>query len=64
MMPFFHGPMARQFEKHEWSVDDVEEAMEKATYGDLAECADHCEVEPDGTCSHGYPSVLVAFGMV
>lgn len=27
-------------------------------------CSDGCEVEPDGRCPHGHPSVLIALGLV
>jgi hypothetical protein len=27
-------------------------------------CSEGCEVEPDGCCEHGHPSVLIALGMV
>lgn len=27
-------------------------------------CPEECEVEPDGRCPHGYPSVLLAAGLV
>jgi hypothetical protein len=27
-------------------------------------CEDGCEVEPDGTCPHGNPSILLALGMI
>ena len=27
-------------------------------------CRDGCEVEPDGYCRHGAPSVLVALGFI
>jgi hypothetical protein len=27
-------------------------------------CSDGCEVEPDGTCEHGHPSVLLAMGVI
>jgi hypothetical protein len=27
-------------------------------------CERGCEVEPDGQCSHGHPSVLVALGII
>lgn len=27
-------------------------------------CSDGCEVEPDGTCEHGFPSVLLAMGII
>ena len=35
-----------------WSEDGICEAM------------DGCRVEPDGTCAHGYPSWLLAIGMI
>ena len=27
-------------------------------------CEGGCEVEPDGTCEHGHPSVLIAMGVI
>lgn len=27
-------------------------------------CSEGCEVEPDGKCSHGFPSVLIAMGVI
>ena len=27
-------------------------------------CSEGCEVEPDGVCEHGCPSVLVALGLI
>jgi len=27
-------------------------------------CSEGCEVEPDGTCQHGFPSVLRAAGLI
>lgn len=27
-------------------------------------CSEWCEVEPDGVCEHGCPSILLAMGMV
>lgn len=30
----------------------------------LAVCPEYCEVEPDGYCEHGRPSVLIAMGMI
>lgn len=27
-------------------------------------CDEGCEVEPDGTCSHGAPSLLLAMGVI
>jgi len=27
-------------------------------------CTEGCEVEPDGTCPHGNPSILLAYGIL
>jgi len=27
-------------------------------------CSDGCDVEPDGSCEHGYPSVLIDQGLI
>ena len=27
-------------------------------------CSDGCEVEPDGRCPHGHPSVLLELGVI
>jgi len=27
-------------------------------------CTEGCEVEPDGHCQHGAPSLLLAFGLI
>jgi hypothetical protein len=27
-------------------------------------CSDGCMVEPDGTCPHGFPSILLSMGMM
>jgi hypothetical protein len=27
-------------------------------------CSEGCEVEPDGVCEHGFPSVLIASGLI
>jgi arginase family enzyme len=58
------APMVRQFMDHGWTSAEVREAIEEASADSLALSADYCEVEPDGYCEHGYPSVLVAFGMI
>lgn len=38
----------------EWSVDSIVPAL----------CREGCEVEPDGTCEHGCPSILVKLGVI
>ena len=27
-------------------------------------CEDGCEVEPEGECQHGHPSLLIAMGLI
>ena len=43
-------PSDKQLEK--WSMDGVAKAV------------DGCRVEPDGICPHGYPSWLLALGLI
>ena len=38
----------------EWSSDSVVPAL----------CHEGCEVEPDGCCEHGHPSILVRMGVI
>lgn len=38
----------------EWVSDSICPAL----------CEDGCEVEPDGHCEHGHPSVLLAMGII
>lgn len=38
----------------EWSSDSVVPAL----------CSEGCEVEPDGECQHGCPSILVRMGVI
>ena len=41
------------------------EDMESWVMGDgMCEALDGCSVEPDGTCPHGLPSWLIAYGVV
>lgn len=54
----------RQFKDHGWTPAQVREAIRDAVYDDVAACADGCMTEPDGTCEHGYLSVLLAFGYI
>ena len=51
----------------------IRKALDNAGYEDITECDDSiapacckegCEVEPDGTCEHGCPSVLMAAGLI
>lgn len=45
-------PWPEQEQLEEWVMDSV------------CEATDGCTVEPDGTCSHGYPSWLLALGVM
>lgn len=39
---------------NEWSTDSVVPAL----------CSEGCEVEPDGECEHGCPSILIRMGVI
>lgn len=56
--------MIRQFIDHGWMPADIYQAVERANVDSVADCADHCQAEPDGSCEHGFPSVLVALGLI
>lgn len=47
-------------------LDSVDELLE--TFGDEsvmpACCQEGCQVEPDGRCEHGCPSILLAMGVI
>jgi hypothetical protein len=38
----------------DWAIDSVVPAL----------CHDGCEVEPDGECEHGNPSILIRLGLI
>ena len=38
--------------------------MEKWDENGYCKAVDGCRVEPDGICSHGYPSWLMAMGLI
>jgi len=52
----------------------VEQTLEQSGLGLYSEelmdsivpacCSEGCEVEPDGTCEHGFPSVLLKLGVI
>lgn len=46
-------------------MDDME-AMNVLIFDSIvpACCDEGCEVEPDGYCPHGHPSVLIAMGII
>lgn len=46
--------------------DDVNELLEAFGSESVmpACCSEGCEVEPDGHCEHGHPSLLMALGAI
>jgi hypothetical protein len=46
--------------------ETVDSMLEAATYDSVAPacCVEGCEVEPDGHCEHGCPSVLLSAGLL
>jgi hypothetical protein len=44
----------------DYDLDDLEEIMDSG----MAELACGCVVEPDGRCSHGNQSPLLALGLI
>jgi hypothetical protein len=49
-----------------YGYDDVLEFLQEECDDSVvpACCSEGCEVEPDGHCEHGFPSVLLALGMI
>jgi hypothetical protein len=49
-----------------YEYDDLEEFIESFNGDSIAPacCSEGCEVEPDGVCQHGCPSVLLALGLI
>lgn len=53
---------------------NIYETLELHGHPDLSElafesivpacCEEGCEVEPDGTCEHGHPSILLRIGVI
>ncbi len=46
------------------SFEDIAEVVMFGDENAPALCSEGCEVEPDGTCQHGFPSVLRAAGLI
>lgn len=67
-MPTGHHISVNQWRKDEGLEDEGEfmERLQVATFDGVcpALCDEGCEVEPDGTCEHGCPSILIRMGMV
>ena len=47
--------------QEEWHIQ-LEEWMNDSMAPAL--CSEGCEVEPDGTCEHGFPSIFIAIGVI
>lgn len=47
-------------------MEDVSELLEVFAYDSVmpACCSEGCQVEPDGRCEHGCPSILLAMGVI
>lgn len=65
--PAFQNPFrirAREVAEREGLT--LEELCEEASWDGIAPacCSEGCEVEPDGRCPHGCPSVLIAVGLI
>lgn len=48
------------------ALKEADMTLEECVVEDVvpACCSEGCEVEPDGRCEHGCPSVLLALGMI
>lgn len=59
---------AREFFAENGLADESDriEFLESTTFEGIAPalCREGCDVEPDGRCSHGCPSILLALGYV
>lgn len=49
-------------EMHGLDMDSLEELVFDGVVP--ACCEEGCEVEPDGRCPHGHPSVLISLGII
>lgn len=63
--------MAHRLDVHEIleaeGYEDVTELLEEVIFDSRhcpAMCSEGCEVEVDGHCSHGFPSLALAMGIV
>jgi len=46
--------------------EDLEEFLNEVGFDSVqpALCSEGCQVEPDGRCPHGFPSILLALGYI
>jgi hypothetical protein len=48
----------------EGAVEPTLDTLMKWSFDGVCDAIDGCRVEPDGTCPHGYPSWLLARGLI
>lgn len=50
----------------EQGIDNLNEYLEELVSDSItpAMCTSGCEVEPDGRCEHGHPSIMLALGII
>jgi len=51
----------------DYDDEELMEVLESCVMGDgnaPTRCLEGCEVEPDGTCPHGYDSILLEMGLI
>lgn len=48
--------------ENDYTMEDLEEIMDTGI--SPTECPEGCVVEPDGTCPHGYESILLMLGLI
>ena len=50
----------------EQGIEDLNEYLEELVSDSIcpAMCTSGCEVEPDGKCEHGHPSIMLALGII
>jgi len=61
--------MAHRLTLRRWLYEEEYENIEDCFYrldgGSVpALCSEFCETEPDGTCPHGFPSILIELGVI
>ena len=60
-----HRITMEEFLQHDGrTLEEICEAVLIAEENAPALCDEGCEVEPDGTCPHGCPSILRAAGII
>lgn len=58
----FDDPEVLSSDDSDLDYDELEEALANGV--SPTGCPEGCQVEPDGTCPHGYESVLLREGLI